>query len=265
MLPSMEDQPWFQYFSGYTRRSFEFGIDNEGQCSLFLIGENNKKRVGDNRTIKIYAEVLVENADGKTYAKRLKEDEGFATEMKPGLDHKEVRFTAESTGDAKVGIHVKYDRDRIIMDGRILDPGTLKEEKIYLAFKVMVPAMYSNTYNSADEKKLKSAMRRDRIKFVRAKDGKRVSLKSYEEVDLSDEGLARGGVTSLEVTMDGQEGKDFLFSTLDGKGVFDFENRYHGKKGALWKGYYVKWKRLYNKDQKPQADEKTTPFVIEIK
>lgn len=260
-LPHMQDDPWLGYFSGYKRRNFEFGVDNEGKCELYLIGAKTKQRVGHTRIIKIYTEVLVQNAAGKIYAKRLKEDEGFATEMKPGLDHEEVKFTAETTGDAKVEISVKYDRDRIIMDGRVLDQGTLKGEKIYLSFKVMVPAMYGTSYNNADEKKLKSAMRKDRIKFVRAKDQKRVSLKSYEEAVLNDEDVAQGGVTELTVAMDAQEGNDFVFTTLDGKGVLAFENSTRSKKGPLWKGYMVKWKREYTKETKKGI----SPFVIELK
>ncbi|MGB0775201.1 MAG: hypothetical protein ACPGUY_05110, partial [Akkermansiaceae bacterium] len=87
---------------------------------------------------------------------------------------------------------------------------------------------------------------------------KRVTLKTYEEVDLNDEKNTKDGVTALEVDMDGQEGKKFLFKTEDGKGKFIVENRYRDKKGKLWKGYYVKWYREL-------GDETTKPFVIEVK
>jgi len=278
MLPSIDDDAWLGFFSGYKRRSFEFGVNNEGQCALYLRNSRTGKRAAHTKTVKVFVEVIVENEQGKLYYKRLKKDEGFATEMKAGLDHEKVTFTAESTGDAKVEITIKYDRDRIILDGKVLDPGKLKGKNIYLAYKVSVPAMYSQTYNNADGKKLKGAMKKDRIRFVRAKDGKRVSLKSYEEVDLADEKLAQGGVTSLQVTMKGQEDQDFLFTTVDGSGALSFENRQSGKKGMLWKGYYVNWKRPYEanngdakEDKKPgsrpsrSTRKGISPLVIEVK
>jgi len=271
-LPNMHENPWRGFFSGYERKNFEFGINYEGQSEIYLLAGRSKKRVGQTRTIKIYAEVLVETAPGKFSTKRLKEEEGFATEMKAGLDHKEVKFTAESIGDAKVEITVKYDRNRIIMDGRILDRGTLKNGKLYLVYKVKVPAMYGRTYDSADGKKLKRTMRRDKVRFTRAENKKRVSLKTYEAVDLRDDDKAKGGVTDIAIDMSAQEGNVFLFTTLDGTGVIEFENKYFDKKAPLWKGYTVKWKREFTEtEDAPKGDSKAkptkgiSPFVIEIK
>lgn len=271
-LPSMSDEPWLGFLSGYSRKNFEFGVNDEGQSEIYLLGQRNEKRVGHTRTIKIYAEVLVETAAGKFSTKKLKEEEGFATEMKAGLDHKEVKFTAESSGDAKVEITVKYDRNRIIMDGRILDRGTLKDGKLYLVYKVRIPAMYGRSYESADEKKLKRVMRKDKFRFTRAENKKRVSLKTYEEVDLRDDDKAKGGVTDITVDMSAQEGNVFIFTTLAGTDVIELENKYFDKKAPLWKGYTVKWKREFTEtDDVPKGNSKAkptqgiSPFVIEIK
>ncbi len=271
-LPGMSDDPWLGYFSGYTRKNFEFGINNEGQSEIYLLGQRNKKRIGLTRTIKIYAEVHVETAPGKFSVKRFKDNEGFSTEMKPGLDHKEAKFTAETSGDAKVEITVKYDRNRIIMDGRILDRGTLKDGKLYLVYKVKVPAMYGRTYESADERKLKNVMRRDKFRFIRAENEKRVSLKTYAELDLRDDDKAKGGVTEITVDMSAQEGNVFIFTTLDETGVIELENKYFDKKAPLWKGYTVMWKREFIEtedaskgDSKAKPTQGISPFVIEIK
>ena len=37
-LPGMSDEPWLGYFSGYTSKNFEFGINNEGQSEIYLLG-----------------------------------------------------------------------------------------------------------------------------------------------------------------------------------------------------------------------------------
>ena len=255
-LPSMDEMPWTGFFSGHLRHGFEFGVNNEGECEIYLMGKG-RKRVGETRKVRIYTEVIVELPDGETVRKRLKKDVGFSTDQKPGLKHKEIQFTAECYGDAKVEIGIKYDGNEITMDGKILDRGTFKEGKMSLGFKVMVPAMYTSTY-AGDDDKSKARMRRDRIKFVRVKDQKTMKLKSYEDVDLNEDSLAGGGVTELSVSMNGMERRTFHFTTTDGKGNLAFENKTQGRKGKLWQGYVVRWEREW-------GDEGVAAFVIEVK
>lgn len=260
LLPSMHEKPWLGFLSGYERRDFHFGVNNEGQCELHLM-KSRKERASYQKKVKIYAELVVEAEDGKRSYKRLKDDEGFATTLKPGLEHEEVTFTAETLGDAKVEVHIKYDGDRIIFDGKVLDRGKLKKGKLYFGYKVLMPEFYRSSTYGKDKGKAKAKMRRDDFKFTRAKDGKKKSLKVYEEYDLEDEEVAGGGITKLEVDMSAQEGKEFIFSTTDGKGVFELTNRSRGKKSEPWRGYYVKWYR-------PMEEEKgkeIKPFVLEVK
>jgi hypothetical protein len=269
-LPVMIKHPWAGFFSGYERRGFEFGIDGEGQCEIYLIASKTKQRIGRSRIIDIQAEVVIEDDQGRLTTKKLKKD-SFSTDLKPGLDHEEVSFTAISVGDAKLEVTVKYERNRIILDGRILDRGSLKTGKIYLGFCVKVPAMYGkSTYAKADKKKLKGVMRGDRIRITRAVDKKRVSLKSYEVVDLQDKKIALGGVTEVKVDMDSQEGNHFVFTTLDGKGVIELTHKTPHLKAAMWKGYQVKWMREFTGVSAKDGDKHKTPtgispLVIEMK
>lgn len=269
-LPVMTKNPWAGYFSGYARRGFEFAIDSEGQCEIYLIASKTKQRIGRSRTIDIRVELVVEDSQGRVTTQKLGKD-SFRTDMKPGLDHKEVRFTAGSKGDVKLEVTVKYERNRIIMDGRILDRGTLKTGRLYLGFCVKVPAMYGkSTYGNADKKKVKGAMRGDRIRITRAADKKRVTLKSYEEVNLQDKHMALGGITEVSVDMDAQEGNRFVFTTLDGSGVIELENKTPGQKAALWQGYQVTWMREFTGAPAKDGDHDRAaagiaPLVIEMK
>lgn len=258
-LPSMSEPPWTGFFSGNKQRNFEFGINNEGAMELSLMNRK-KERVSHSRLIKIYPQVIVTNDDGKQFYKRLKEDEGFSTDMKPGMEHQEVKFKAEATGDAKVEIKVKYDRNKIVLDGRILDKGKLTKGKLSFAFWVRVPAMYTNTYK--DERKAKAKMRKDKFRFVRAENGKRVTLKTYEKVKLLDDENAKGGVRELSVDMEGQEGHVLIFGTEDEKGILEIKHPRRADEGMLWQGYEVLWQRPFE-----AADSKSSikPFVIEIK
>lgn len=255
-LPHMHELPWAGFFSGYTRHGFEFGVNNEGLSEIYLIGKD-RKRIGASRKVKIYTEVIVEDKNGKRSVKRLKTDEGLVTDQQPGLKHKKINYTALCTGDAKVQVSIQYSGNKITMDGKVIDRGSLKNDQLYLSYKVVMPAMYTNTYAN-NAKKEKARMKKDRIRFVRAKDGKSVSLKSYEKVNLLDEDLAKDGVTKLSVSMDGQEGRDFEFTTTTEKGTIRFENKAGKKKGRLWQGYLVKWERA-------MGDSKAAPFVIEVK
>lgn len=257
-LPGMNDSPWLGFFSGHQQRDFEFGVDDEGRMWLYLMG-NDKERIGSSRAIKIYTEIIVEDPSGKRRSKWLKDDEGFATQQKAGLDHKEVTYTAHTTDDAKIEVTVKYTRKGAILNGRILDKGKLDDSgKIYLSFKVSVPAMYSPSSYSGEDEKSKLRMKKDQVRFVRASDKKRVSLKTYEEVDLATDEHAKEGVLELSVEMDAMEGKKLLFSTEDRKGKLEFQNSKHGTKNMLWRGFKVIW-------EKEMGDTSLKPFVIEVK
>lgn len=244
------------FFSGYERRGFHFGVNDEGQCDLFLIGKN-RKRIGATRKVRIFTELIVEDSDGKRSLKRLKNDVGYHTEQDAGLDHEEIKYTAMTTGGARVGVHIKYSGNKITMDGKITDRGKWKQGKLYLNFRIYVPAMYGTSYQK-DQAKAKARMRRDKVRFVRAKDRKRVSLKSYEMVDLRAPSMAKDGIVKLEVNMDGQARRSFHFSTENEKGVLRFENKERDKPGMLWSGYQVVWER-------PMGDTTAAPLVIEIK
>lgn len=252
----MAEPPWGGVFSGYTRRGFHFIINDEAQCELFII-DKKRKRVGQSRKVRIYPEVVVELPDGKRITKSLKNDTGYQTDQEASLKHKEVKLTSLTVGEAKVEMTISYEGNEITMDGRILDRGKLKEGKLYFSYRVAVPAMYTDTY-AKDKKKEKARMRRDKIKFYRAKDRKKVSLSSYKTVNLEDEGMADGGVTEVSVSMDGQEGRDLIFTTADGKGALTFGNKVEGHEGRLWQGYRVIW-------LKAMGDDQVSPLVIEVK
>ena len=260
-LPSMLDQrEWLGIFSAHQRRDFQFTVDSGALCTIYLM-KSRKERASHSKMVKIYTEIVVENNQGKQYSKRLKDDEVLTTTMKPGLDHEEVVYTAETTGDAKVQVMIKYDGDRIIMDGKILDRGTLKDDKIYFCFKVMMPEFYRTQTYGDDKDKAKAKMKRDHFRITRPKDRKPIKLKVYEEYDFSSKELAADGISKLEVEMTAQEDKEFIFSTLDGKGVLQLENRKKGVKAQPWKGYYVKWYRPL----KEEKGKEIKPLVIEIK
>jgi len=255
-LPCMAEAPWGGFFSGYQRHGFEFGMNNEGVGEIYLMAKS-KKRIGESRKVKILTEVIVVSAGGKRSVAAINSDEGFNTAMEPGLKHKEIKYTAKTKKGTEVEVVIRYKGNKLVWDAKVLDRGKVKQGEIYASFKVVVPAMYGKTYEG-DEKKSKARMRKDKIKFVRALDRKSVSLKSYEDVDLSADEMAKGGVTSLFVKMEAQEGRSFNFGTLDRKGVLQFENKKPKTKGKLWQGYSVRWVRK-------MGDEKASPLVIEVK
>ncbi len=257
-LPGMDHAPWTGYFSAYIRRGFEFGVDGDGKCEIFLKTKAGK-RVGVSRTIKIYPEILVVLPDGKRKIKRLNKGCKMSTRQKPGKNHQKVNFIAETSDGVRIVFDIRYEGNEILLDGKIIDRGSLMKGQLFFVYRVLVPAMYSSTYKKTrDSKKVKSRMRKDRIRFVRAKDGRVVKLKSYIDVDLEDEKLAKSGVRQLEVRMDGQEGRRFYFSTENKKGVIYFENKTPHQKGKLWEGYSVRW-------QRESGDFEMSPLVIEVK
>ena len=259
-LPSMEDAPWLGFFSGYEQKNFDIGVDDEGRIWVYMKKSKNQ-RIGPTRWIKTYIEVVVESPDGERSIKSLRDDEAFETEQEKGLDHDEVKFSAMTKGGAKVEATVKYTRKGVILGGRILDGGKLaKKGKLFLRYRVSVPTMYGSRYRGKDKESQKR-MEDDVITFVRAKDEKRVELVSYKDVDLAAEENAKDGVLQIKVDMDGMEGKELQFSTLDKKGVFYFENAKPGVKGKLWQGYKVIWEQEIGTEKTKDAIK---PLVIEV-
>ena len=260
ILPRIKEQPWIGFFSAYEQRGFHFGIHSDGQMHLYLM-KSRKERAAATKTIIIYPELCVEDSRGKRSYKRLKEKDGLSTEMKAGLEDEKVTYTAETTGNARIQIDIRYDGNEIMLDGKVLESGEFKEENISVSFKVMMPAFYNSTTYGKDKKKAKDKMKRDKFRFIRADNGEKESLKVYEKYDLSSKGLGKGVITELEVDMGAQEGKTFIFKTVDGKGEFYLENRYKGNKAEPWTGYYVKWKR----PAKEEAGKAIKPLVIQVK
>jgi len=257
-LPCMGEAPWGGFFSGYQRHGFEFGLNDEGVGEIYLMNKS-RKRIGVSRKVKVMTQVIVVSENGTRIVLPIDSDDGFSTDMKAGLKHKEVKYTARTSSktQAEVEVHIQYKGNQLVFDAKVVDRGKIKKGELYASFKVIVPAMYGSTY-SGDDKKSKARMKKDKIKFCRAKDRKSVTLKSYEDVDLSDKDMAAGGVTELSVKMDAQEGKTFIFKTLKRGGVLQFENKKSKTKGKLWQGYVVRWERK-------MGDRKTSPLVIEIK
>lgn len=259
-LPTMQEQKWLGFLSGYEQRNFQFGVGTNGQCELFLM-KNRKQRASHTKTVKIYPEVVVEAANGKRYTKRLKGDEGLSTQVKPGLGHEEVTYTAETAGDAKVQVSVKYEGDRVILDGKVLDRGKLKDGKLSFCYKILMPSFYRPATYGKDQDKAKGRMKRDRLNLTMADGKKKKKLRIYEEHDFSSADLGSGVVTEIESDQDAQEGRKIIFTTLDGKSTFLIENRYGGKKTAPWRGFYVKWQRPMDEAQ----GREIKPLVIEVK
>ncbi|MFK7910455.1 MAG: hypothetical protein AB8F34_07605 [Akkermansiaceae bacterium] len=259
-MPGMQQQRWLGYLSGYERRDFHFGVATDGQCLLYLM-KNRKERASHSKMLKIYPELIVESADGKRSSKRLKEEAGFSTKVKPGLDHEEVSFTAHTTGDAKVQITIKYDDDKVILDGKVLEPGEYKDEKLYFGFKILMPAFYHSATYGNDKKKAEGKMKRDKLRIVRADNGKAEKLKIYEEYDFSSAELGKGVVTEIESDQDAQEGRKIIFTTVDGKSKFKIENKTRGRNAEPWRGFYVKWHRPFEEVK----GKEIKPLVIEVK
>ena len=255
-LPGMNESPWFGFFSGYIKRDFDMGIDDTGKLWIYL-KTNQKERVGRSRWIKSSFAIRAEDEGGKRIVRNFKQGDVFESSQKAGLDHEEVKYTAETAGGAKVEMSVKYTRKGVILDGKILDGGELSNKgKLTLVISVVVPAMYGPVYNDDDDK-AKERMSDDELVFKRASDNKRVKLKTYIDVDLASEKNAKDGITELKVEMVSMEEKTLEFSSEGDGGIIYLENPKAGVKSKLWKGYNVIW-------EKEMSADKENPFVIEV-
>lgn len=256
-LPIVKDSPLRSCFFFVSERAYDFTVDPKGKTQLYFKKKRSKERAGSDYIVKVKLEVEHKDRSGKVTRKK-QDTDTFYVAVEPSLEQTEQSYVVEVTGGAKVQRSMKYDGERIILDAKVVDLGSYKEGDLSVVLNVVVPAMYPSSYSSADKKKLKDKMRRDKFKITRAADATVVSLKSYEEVDLASEEVAKAGFTSLHSKMGAQEGKELTVTSLSGKEPLSISSK-QGGSNMLWKGYTVHWRAGGDLKKSP------SPLVIQVK
>lgn len=255
-LPTIKDAPVHGCFFLISDRSYDFTVDYKGRTKLFFKKKRSKERVGQDYTVLVYTEVEYKDESGKVTKKKL-DDDSFSVATEPQLGQTQQSYDVAVTGGAKVQVSMKHDEGRILLHAKIVDKGDLTDGELSVGFRVVVPKMYTSSYNDADKRKLRDKMRRDSFRITRAADGDVLSLKSYELADLRSDEMAGGGFTSLTSEMGAQEGKKITFTTFNGKDSLIVTSK-DEQESMLWTGYTVYWKS-------GGEDSPSSPLVIQVK
>ena len=235
-LPTIPDGEGFGLFSYNKTKAFKFYIDDRGLGVLLLSKKGGKKYVGQDYTIKITPKLMHVNSSGERKVKRFRAA-SFKSEA-PKVEDVEQSYTVEATGGVKLQFDIKYEKERIILNTKVLSSGEMKREDLQLAYNVKVPAMYTKRHEGMDLKERRKLMRRDKISFIKANGGGSASIKSYEGVDLSSDDVVGDGITMWSAKIGAQEGKKLLFTTVGGDYIFNVKTK---DLAPCWEGYTVEW------------------------
>ena len=236
-LPTLQEKPWLGHFVGYERRGFRFGINEDGRMTLEAKARDGKYLMND-RALNLYVEVIEVSGD-RNYTKKL--IAGSLTTTDPAAKNpNKATFRGKVTGDAEFEATVEFDGDTILLGGRILNNGSIKNPLVF-----QVRARHSDVYRYSSETKVKQDAKKDRIEYVRA-DKKKGKLDWLEGIDLSSEEVSGPGLTSVSVEVKCYEGRKFLYAPV-GEGKITLQNTKFAT-AAPRAGFSILWRNNAEKD-----------------
>ena len=248
-LPTLQDKKWLGHFVGYERRDFQFGVMQDGEMKIEVINDKGVA-MGMVKTILI-SPAVCEVVGPRSIVKKI-DEKSLISPDKPNPKAEKISYRGKVTGGAEFEMNVAFDGDKVMLGGRILNPGALKTP---LEFQIRTKIQ--NVYMYTDKEKLKNETDRDRIEFIRD-DKERGRIGSYKAAKFTDENVFGKGLTSVEVEMKPFAGKRFKFE-LEGPGIMRMENP-RGISSCPMEGFVVLWRHDAEKD--PEGKGRV---IIEVK
>lgn len=232
-LPTLQERPWLGHFFGIESRDFIFKVDQEGAGRLTLI-DDKKKEFGHAMDIQVNIVMEEVQPGGKVTARKVRVD-SLATDDEPGSEGAAVKFTGQTTGEAKFEVTMSATKNEIALGIRLLEPGTLKNPQPVI--RVNLPNVYQSVSAAKkDERTFERRIKGDRLQVV-ALDGEKSKIPTGEPLDASKLETSKGGLKEVDVELDGFRGRELRFSG-EGKGKIMLWN---SSTQPLNKGFGVNW------------------------
>lgn len=246
-LPELFEKPWTAWYCGYEGKSFNFGVDPDGNASIIPV----KKDEWLSQALWITIRPVIEEVlpGGRVVSKQNQPD-GWEAVTESSEEAEKVHYRGTVTGGATYEIFYEVDGSEIRGGGRILDKGELTENPIRLSIRVMVPNVYRHT---EDEEVLERKTKRDRVDLVMA-DGEKNRFDVLDVVDASE--MTGKGVRSARIDLSRWDGSRLELEAGDA-GLFEFQN---GGKKPVYKGFTLGW--MPEPAKNPEGEAR---FVIEFK
>lgn len=234
-LPT-NDPPWLGYFAVSSNRHYEFSLTTHGKIMLTPVRENQKP-VWDTLAIPIAIVVEESRPDGKTSTKliqptTLKSSDHATTALEKTTIHGQV------TGGAVFEVSLEQNRGVISIGGRLIDPGTLKQNPLKFSIRVKFPPFYSSTKktNKDRAKIFEKKISDDRIDVTWI-DGKGKRQKFGQAIDAASKDLNGPGIAAVQIESSAYPGRKFQF-TASPHSSMTLSNE---KNTPLHKGFSILW------------------------
>lgn len=196
--------------------------------------DDKKKEFGHAMDIQVNIVMEEVQPGGKVTARKVRVD-SLATDDEPGSEGAAVKFTGQTTGEAKFEVTMSATKNEIALGIRLLEPGTLKNPQPVI--RVNLPNVYQSVSAAKkDERTFERRIKGDRLQVV-ALDGEKSKIPTGEPLDASKLETSKGGLKEVDVELDGFRGRELRFSG-EGKGKIMLWN---SSTQPLNKGFGVNW------------------------
>lgn len=165
-LPTMQEKDWLGVFAAMEGRNYDFKVRTHGGSEMLM--KKNKKVVSIHSVFAVRC-VLLEQ-EGKKWVKRTLDKDSLESKQEASLDLEKVAYTANFTGDTKLGITHEFDGEEVLVGVKVLEKKT--KNPLRIGMEVVVPDLYKlHGKDKPTEREMKKKLKDFEIRMI-STDGK---------------------------------------------------------------------------------------------
>jgi hypothetical protein len=251
-LPAIGEGPCLGFFAAHRDNRIEFGIASNGELRFMpaISGKPAGPFLSGRYTMTILPRVMDTRSDGKPSVRKV-EIPSLESPDQPADRLEKTTIRGKVTGGAAFEIHVEQNRGSILLAGRLLEPGKLKNPQPF-ALQIKVPNLMTGgeketlaKFNKAKEDDRKAQRERrdfmrefrdDRV-MVRWSDGKQEVFKLGDGIDDRAKAINGPGIEELRLESERYGGRRIFFTAEPGSKLVLTPTR----QGTLLAGFTLDW------------------------
>lgn len=197
-LPTLSDKENLGYFVVVRSKSSQFGLGSDGKTTIKVL-DNKGETISSKLTIDVDFNVTETMPDGKKIVRKINA-ESLESAQEPTAKPKNVVIKGKVTGDVEFEVVVSEERGAIILGGRLLNPGALKNPtqfSIEVEFPNSLPEAKKDG-DKRDAKELEDKIKGDKVQLTWT-DGKRVKIPASKAVAGVSQEVTGPGISTATV------------------------------------------------------------------
>lgn len=197
-LPTLNDKENLGYFVVARSKSSQFGLASDGKTTIKVL-DNKGETMSSKLTIDVDFNVTETMPDGKKIVRKIKA-ESLESAQEPTSKPKNVVIKGKVTGEVEFEVMVSEERGAILLGGRLLNPGALKNPTQF-SVEVEVPNSLPEAKKDGDKrdaKELEDKIRGDKVQLMWT-DGKRVRIPGSKAVEGGSKEVTGPGISAATI------------------------------------------------------------------